>query len=247
MVGVVVLLSVLAIAVGAVLFTAPDAEPSDADELFEDPAAEGGALCFRAVPVDGQGGLVVSVDERDPNHTVRYVASPGSVTRTEEYHGNDTRITVHSFSGEVPGVDYRSRLRLVRNDADDNDTVVADDGDRRIRFVDRDADVSRGEGIGLLVPSLGTLDWRPVNDTAYRPVGGWVTAPSGPGKNRTSYVSSASGVVRTDGSGTVRRVDVTYTVVDGVEYRVEALLRDGQRIRVTFDREFCRPSPTEAP
>lgn len=229
----------------ASLLMTPDATTSDAEELFDAPRAGDGATCFRTDT--GGDEFVTSVDARDPNHTVRYFRNRYRVTRTDHYEANDTTVTVSNFRGDRARSQYRSTLNLL--EGEENTTVVADDDDLRIRAVEREdsGGLRSGGGSLLLLPILETLEWERINATAYRPVGGFVQRDGPDGSNRTSYVDWARGVVRTDGDGSIRRVNLTYGVVPRVSRLYEVLSRDPTRVRVTFERSVCRAGPVTPP
>jgi len=234
--------AVLVLVVGgttAYLIATPDAKTSEAVELFDAPRAGDGALCFRTNGGDGE--FLASVDASDPDHTVRYYRSSNQVTRIDHYASNDTRVLVYDFFGDRGESSYRSRLERLRDDP--NVSVDADDAALRIRAVERNVSepFPVGGGSMLLVPTLSTFGWERVNETAYRPVGGYVRNSGVAGSNTTNYVDSVEGVVRTDGNGSIRWVAVEYTVVRRVENTFEPLFRDGSRGRITFERSVCRP------
>lgn len=243
--GVAAVLVLVVVGTAAYLFATPDAKTSEAADLFDAPRVGDGAMCFRSNGSDGE--FLASVDARDPDRTVRFFRSSNQVTRIDHYESNDTRVMVYDFHGDRGESRYRSQLERLRDDA--NVTVVATDGARRIEAVERNVSEpsTTGGGSLLLIPTLETFTWERVNATAYRPVGGYVRTDGPGGSNTTSYVDSARGVVRTDGNGSIRRVDLTYTVIRRVQYVLEPLFRDGTRVRISFTRSVCRPGTVEPP
>lgn len=245
--GVGVLFGVAVFGILGTLLTAPEAQPSNADEVFDTPVVEDGGACFRVESSRGSSVFVASIDATSPDRTTRYFKSASSITRFDHYPGNDTTVSTYNFVGDRAESRYRSRVDRIEGNADDNETVVTDDDSYRIRVVDRNASASGPQRLNILHPALSVLRWKPVNDTAYRPVGGWVESDRIGGENTTSHVSAVDGVARTDGNGSIRSVDVTYRTIADVDYRIEPLFKDGDPVALSFDREPCMPTPVQPP
>lgn len=243
--GVTAVVVVAVVGTFAYLVATPDATTSEAAELFDAPEVGDGAVCFRSSA--GDGGFLTSVDARDPGHTVRYFRTDDRRTRITHYRDNDTTVTVSNFHGERAESGYGSYLNRVQSA--ENTTVVADDERLRVRAVERNDTVPSPAGGGrmLLLPVLETLQWERINATAYRPVGGFVRTDGPEGSNRTAYVDWARGVVRTDGNGSIRSVDLVYGFLGRVQHTFEVLYREPTPIRVSFDRSVCRPEPIRPP
>ena len=242
-----VILGVVVVGTLGMLLTAPDAKPTNAGDVFDTPEAGDGAVCFRASSPGDPDGFVASIDASSPDRTTRYFKSGASVTRVDYYANNRTTVTVHNFVGDDAESRYQGRLNRIESDEEENRTVVTDDENYRIQVVETNTSYTGTKELNILVPALSVVRWEQVNESAYRPVGGYVESKQFGDENVTTYVSSAAGLARTDGNGSLEHVNFPYRAIDDVDYRIEPMFKDGTPVTVSFEREACAPTPVRPP